>query len=366
MRFRTIDGLRGIAALAVVLYHLNAAARLTFEDWLPGWLDWLLRQGFLGVDIFFVLSGFVIAYSVRRADPSLRYLGLFAVRRSIRLDPPYWTAMFLEIAVQSVALRLGLSDAPLPSIEQVIAHFFYLQNLLGYGDIVSIFWTLCFEIQFYLFLVTLLVVRKHLLALLGPRPTEWISGIALAALFVLSVLMRYEIGGLTAPQGVAIIRWFQFFIGVCLWWVASGRVHWSALVAMWGFLVAVIVLEGVEPQQTLPIFVSGLIWWSYRRDRMATVLSGPVIQWLGTISYSLYLFHTTIGWRFVRISGKFGGQNASLWTSAPIFLAGVLICVVAAWLAWRLIERPSMDFSRRVALPKDAPVPERRTEGRLE
>ncbi len=360
MRFKTIDGLRGVAALAVVFYHLNSAARMTFDVWLPEWLDWLFKQGFLGVDIFFVLSGFVIAFSVRDANPSLRYLGLFAIRRSIRLDPPYWAAIILEIVVQSVALRLSYSDVPLPSIQDVIAHVFYLQNLLGYGDIVSIFWTLCFEIQFYLFLVILMVLRKHASRLLGPVVIEWVSGVVLAALFGLSIAMRYEVGGLTAPQGLAIIRWFQFFIGVCLWWVVSGRVHPSALLATWLVLVGVIGYEGAPPQQTLPIFVSGLIWWSYRRDGMATILSGRGIQWLGAISYSLYLFHTTIGWRFVRLSGRVVGEDAPLWLSSSIFGAGIAICAVAAWLAWWVLERPSMAFSRRIALPKRQGVAEGR------
>src|SRR5438477_5151495 len=146
MRLKTVDGLRGIAALAVVFYHLNLAARLSYGHWTPAWVDWLLHQGFLGVDVFFVLSGFVIPYSVRSGTFTLGFLGSFVIRRSIRLDPPYWVAIFLETGLIWLSLRGGASDASLPSATQLLAHFFYLQNLFEFGDIVPIFWTLCYEV----------------------------------------------------------------------------------------------------------------------------------------------------------------------------------------------------------------------------
>ena len=65
----------------------------------PAPLETALKLGFVGVDIFFVLSGFVIAYSVREARITPRFLGRFALRRSIRLDPPYWIT--IAIARQS-------------------------------------------------------------------------------------------------------------------------------------------------------------------------------------------------------------------------------------------------------------------------
>jgi len=355
MRFRTIDGLRGIAALAVVLYHLNEAARITFDPWLPGWLVWVLKQGFLGVDIFFVLSGFVIAYSIRDAQPSGAYLGRFALRRSIRLDPPYWAAIALEIGVQWVAIRLALSDEPLPSIPQLLAHFVYLQNLLGLGDIVNIFWTLCFEIQFYLMLVSMLVVRERLRVHLGERATSYMSSVALALLFVLSVGVRFEIAGLSCHPGLALIRWYQFFMGACVWWVASGAVRPGVVVGTWATLVAAIAWKGAPPQQAIPIVISGLIWWSYRRDRMATLFSGRALQFLGAISYSLYLFHTTIGWRTVRVAGRLLGPDVSPLVAVAVYLLGVVLCLAAAWAAWRLLERPSLALGHRIALPRRAP-----------
>jgi peptidoglycan/LPS O-acetylase OafA/YrhL len=352
VRFATIDGLRGIAAMAVVVFHLNEAARITYGDWLPPLIDWIFRRGFLGVDIFFVLSGFVIAYSVRNADLSGRFIGWFALRRALRLDPPYWAAVALEIGVQWLALRLALSASSLPSLPQVLAHLFYLQNLLGLGDIVDVFWTLCFEIQFYLALISLLVLRRKLAGWLGHRPTQWLSAITLASLFAASICLRYGVGGVSGHPGVALIRWYQFFMGACVWWVVSGKVRWHVLVATWTALLAVVIVERAEPLQLLPIGVSGLMWWSYRRDGMATILSNRVAQFLGAISYSLYLFHTTIGWRLIRISGSFLDETSHRAAMILVFAVSIAVCVLAAWIGWRILEEPSLGFSRRIALPK--------------
>jgi hypothetical protein len=87
-RFRTIGGLRGIVAFGVALFHFNSAIVRSASNWLPSWGETIPLNGFLGVEIFFVISGFVIAYSVWDGAYSFRYLGLFALRRSIRLDPP--------------------------------------------------------------------------------------------------------------------------------------------------------------------------------------------------------------------------------------------------------------------------------------
>src|SRR4030095_167086 len=97
LRFRTIDGLRGLAALTVVIFHLHGQVAWTARDWLPRGLAAVMERSFAGVDVFFVISGFVIAYSVREGSYTWNYLTRFAARRAIRLDPPYWFAIFLEV-----------------------------------------------------------------------------------------------------------------------------------------------------------------------------------------------------------------------------------------------------------------------------
>ena len=163
-RFLFVDGLRGIAAMLVVLGHFRGAVNETaVSEWIWSPIETFFSYGYLGVDIFFVISGFVISYSVRNADHTPGFLFRFGLRRSIRLDPPYWLTIFLEL----ILIKLGLLifphlDSSFPSLEKILAHFIYMQNLLGYGNILAVFWTLCYEVQFYLVFVSFLVLLRNL------------------------------------------------------------------------------------------------------------------------------------------------------------------------------------------------------------
>ncbi len=357
MRLKTIDGLRGVAALAVVCFHLNEATVQTYGPWIHHSVASLLSHGYLGVDVFFVISGFVIAYSVRNADLSLGFVGRFALRRSIRLDPPYWLAIAVESSLVWLALRIGWANSPLPSTGQVLSHLVYMQNILGYGNIVDIFWTLCFEIQFYIGLILLLVLGRAVARQFGPTIGQGLAVSALGGLFVYSVLVRYQVFGLSAPPGFAIIRWFQFFMGVSVWWTVSGKSSGLPLVGAWLLTAGVIILQNQPFYEAIPIVVSALIWWAYRRDRMASMLSSRPLQFLGTISYSLYLFHASVGWRLIKVSGLFLDKDLPRIAVALVFGLGVGVCVFASWVAWKLVERPSLTFSQRVTLAKKSTEP---------
>jgi peptidoglycan/LPS O-acetylase OafA/YrhL len=354
-RLKTIDGLRGIAALAVVVFHLGEASRVSYGDWVPAWVAWTIHQGSLGVDVFFVLSGFVIAYSVRSATYTVGFLGSFAVRRLVRLDPPYWVAIVLETALIWLSLKIVAAKVALPSVSQTVAHLAYMQHFLGLGDIVPVFWTLCFEVQFYLFLIGMLVlgtaVRRY-------TSTDYLAFAAFTAFYVLSLVMRYQLIELRVP-GLALVRWYQFFLGVLVWWVVAGKARARTLLGAWVLLVAAILWSGASPLETLPVAISGLLWWSYRRDRMASMLSWGPWQFLGAISYSLYLFHSSIGWRLVRAPDIFFGVAPAWWGVLIIYIGAILGAVGCSWVAWRYCERPFQRLSRSVGRPERAMTVER-------
>jgi peptidoglycan/LPS O-acetylase OafA/YrhL len=95
-RFVMVDSLRGIAALWVVFYHAYEGHHMTrLAEYLPTFVVTVIANGDLGVAIFFVLSGFVIAHSVSRQTVDVRFMGRFILRRSVRLDIPYWFSMLL-------------------------------------------------------------------------------------------------------------------------------------------------------------------------------------------------------------------------------------------------------------------------------
>ena len=101
-----------VAALAVVFYHVQGALNRGDQAWFPDSMRQLAGGGHFGVNVFFVLSGFVIARSVRDGSMTPAYLGRFTLRRSVRLDPPYWSA---------IAAR-GRVDRPRPCPVPVAGH----------------------------------------------------------------------------------------------------------------------------------------------------------------------------------------------------------------------------------------------------
>lgn len=146
-RFLYVDGLRELAALAVVLFHAHAGAHL---DRLPAVVGEILEHGDLGVPVFFTLSGFVIATvcatTWRRpasSDVSSR------VGPCVSLHPTTG-AIALVIGMQWLSARVTGQSFETPSAARVGAHLVYGQGLLRYPALNDIFWTLCYEIQFYL------------------------------------------------------------------------------------------------------------------------------------------------------------------------------------------------------------------------
>jgi peptidoglycan/LPS O-acetylase OafA/YrhL len=351
-----IDGLRGLAATLVVLFHLHGAVSRSASDWLWRPVDWMARQGYLGVDIFFVISGFVIALSVSKGAPTLSYLGRFILRRSIRLDPPYWSSILLEALLLALSLRFVAGVAvTLPTTPQLVAHLFYAQELLGYGSVVNIYWTLCYEIQFYLGFVGIMVLAGRL-----PERLRRPGGAALAVLlFVVSLWTRYVAPGVL-PHGLALDRWFQFFLGVLTWRVVSRRSPPVVLAGAWLALAVTVLATGAPLLQLLPIFLSGWVLLAVRDARWGWVLTRRPVQFLGAISYSMYLYHSSIGWRFVSLVQRLVPGQWPAATAVTVYLAGIAVSLGIAALLWWCIERPCLAWCHRIRLPRNTagdPVP---------
>jgi len=347
-RIESIDGLRGVAALLVVLFHLHLAVSRTATDWLWPPIDWIARNGAKGVDIFFVISGFVIAMSVSKGAGTVSYFGRFILRRSVRLDPPYWSAILLELVLLYSTLRF-FPERPvvLPTRPQLLSHFLYLQDLLGYGNIVLSFWTLCYEIQFYGFFVGLIVLRHYLPAAL--QSTRWTTLFA-GGLFLLSVWVRFVYPGL-APHGLFIDRWYQFFIGTLTYFAISEAGRLKMLFLAWVTLAVVLVSTSASLLQLLPIVVSAWLVLAARDLRWGRLLSARPLQFLGAISYSLYLYHASVGWRFISLAQKLIPGRWNSVTAIAVYLAGVGVSVLFSALMWRFIERPFLRLSQGIRMP---------------
>jgi peptidoglycan/LPS O-acetylase OafA/YrhL len=357
-RFTYIDALRGLAALAVAAYHFYHSTGLkgVFDESLPRLITAPLSRGYLGVQVFFVLSGFVIAFSQRDTFVTLRYLGNFALRRSLRLDPPYWVTIFAVILLNYVARRVGFGDLePLPSWPVVLANMAYLHDLLGLQQIVAVSWTLCIEVQFYLMLTVLVGLVQRLpgqRALLG-----WPSAGAFVVFIVLFAASLLDLARPRMHWSLFLPHWYMFFLGAVVWWTLDGRVHRAWVWVCAAAVVVVMVMfewgrgevpwhyqyfdrSAVAVATALSILIVGT------RGKLETLLSNRPLQFLGRISYSLYLAHAIAGGKVMKLGQKFVGTSPA--AAVFLFFLAFGVSILGAYVFYRLIERPSVELTKRL------------------
>ncbi len=353
-RFGMIDGLRGIAAIGVVIHHI-----IWFTPWdffgSEAATEWVYRIGYwgkCGVPVFFVISGFVIAHSLRKAAVTPGFIGKFFVRRSLRLDPPYWFAIVTVILFNFACVQWWNIEPPtaLPTFGQLVAHAFYLQNILGYENISVGFWTLCIEIQFYMLFVVMLGGAQYLsrryskssqLAATSPNaasPTALIvifAPIMFASLFTFTYFEELD-------------NWFLryyclFCLGACL---SACRNRMLPRSIAWIALALFAVRVGIEYQRGVfsGLAVGLLIVLADYRNALNSWLMWRFWQYFGKISYSLYLIHYPVAHLIMQLGKHCTGNDVTMiyvWMTVSLVAS-----IAAADILFRLVEAPSMAFAQ--------------------
>lgn len=329
------DGLRGIAAMWVVLFHLAEGNHVgALRAALPRWLDTcLFTWGHGGVGIFFVLSGFVMALTVERASLDGPNAARFVLRRLVRLCPPYWAAIALYAAM--TVAKGGAVHAG-----QLLANVLFLQGMAGVDNINIVFWTLCIEIQFYVAFAAMTWACDRVLPVAGRSgPRVVIAVLALA----------WPGGVLASPlwRGGFLPFWVFFMAGVIAFEGHRGNGTLRAVAGLFGAVLLGIgcqradMFSGVAGLTCLALVAS--TW----RDGMQTWLSARPLQVLGTVSYSLYLFHNAAIGIVFRALDKLMPHRTST-TDLLCAALAICACVGVAWFAWFSIERASIGWSRNV------------------
>ncbi len=342
-RLPFIDALRGIAAMWVLIFHIAEGGQIAaLQAVLPAWFNLaVFTSGHFGVPIFFVLSGLVIALSIGDDRVTAAYTGRFALRRAIRLDLPYWASIAITLAFVAIKSRmLPAADIHIASPGEILAHMFYLQEFLGLREINAVYWTLCYEVQFYLMFCALIGIAQAF------RRRDADSG-SLAMVFTLAALVSiiWPLVPALHLRGLALPNWHGFLLGAFAYWTLKGRMP-----TRW-FVVYALALIGVftttrDPFTAVCVTTATVILLVGRADKLRTWLSGPTLQLLGRISYSVYLLHLPV------VGASFFVLNKLL-PRTPLLdlLAGLVVVAVtcaAAQLFWWSVERPSTALAKRL------------------
>ena len=372
--FPAFDGLRGIAILPVLLLHVGVNL-LPSSDLLRE-----LTRGWYGVDLFFVLSGFLITRILLEEIERTGTLdvGRFYKRRVLRLGPAYVTMLTAVFAGAMIFDRAAL--ARVPQVLPALATYTYNYQLAARGphfDVLVVVWSLCVEEQFYL-------VWPWLLRCLRARRALWFCAGATILLCAyrtgLYALLNW--GHLERPTPASAI-WIYFAsdtrIGVILvgctaalllkhpdsrrLWARLRRARWFPCLALALLCVCVFFVTGGRPSSAswrsatfgyslgaymVAILIVALL---ARPSSIVTrALSWRPLVALGKVSYGVYLFHTLVAWLLLRAAHGAGIAHAGAYSPAAFAIGAVLVLVgtwIVAWLHYRFVERRFMAMRDR-------------------
>jgi peptidoglycan/LPS O-acetylase OafA/YrhL len=337
-RLAGLDGLRGLAALYVLLTHCWMLSYPGFPtNHGPRWLGWLLFSH-LAVVFFLVLSGFSLAVGPARNGWRLGGLGRYARRRAWRILPPYWAALAVSLLVAWAVTPQPHSSSP--TAGTVVVYGLLLQDLAVAPTPNGTFWSIAVEVELYVVLPLLLVLRRRLggaavlalatlpvvaLGLLVPgfastSPVDKLSGLTpqLAPLFAVGV-----VGAGIAAAGPRVRRlpwpWLAALAAapVLALIVGAGTV-WTARHYFWVDLT-------IGPAMTLLLVAVT----TGRPVPLVRLLDTRPVRELGTFSYSLYLVHLPV---VVVVSRTLGRQVPA---GLPAFAVTLAVAVPAALLLAR-------------------------------
>lgn len=348
--FGLLDALRGIAAVWVMLFHIEVSQFIPrLAAALPAKLNLVLfNWGQYSVLGFFVLSGFVIAHSLRHTVVSWHSLSQFCQRRLARLSPPYYFAIALFFAWQGCQTYWGWKTFPLdftlPSALQLLSHLFYIQELAGFDHYDGVYWTICLEIQFYLSFILLLGLSQWLHRRFAiAKATGWVF----TAWTLFCFLYNSGQTGLPFYRPLFLGWHFSFLAGVYAYWAWQRRCHPAVGYGYAGFIA---VTAPMSPAFAIAVAgSSSFILAAGQLHGLSSWLGGKVCQFLGKISYSLYLTHVTTNSIFF-----------SFWMQRPnqtvlTDLMGLLLCMATdiglATAAYYLIEKPAIRWSQSLKKP---------------
>jgi exopolysaccharide production protein ExoZ len=346
----SIQILRGIAALFVVIGHSQGLARELASFSLQSFKTWQLIPWGVGVDLFFVISGFIIAYTSEKYITMPEPRRSFAAHRIARLVPLYWfcTALFLGLLASKRGLGFAQAEV-FPSVQAIVTSLLFLptDGVLGNGlafPVYNLGWTLNYEMFFYA-LFALCLARSTVLSAL--RVLVLLGVIVLAgAIFNPGVLpLSFWYQPIILEFGTGILIAIAMRRGVTL--VLPIRI---GLVAIGSFLIVALPF-GQSPE------INGTLFNGFTRFYVLGVPSalliaaaalGPDVKprpWLtipieiGNASYSLYLVHP-----FAIFLTSMAFRRFGLVSSIPLPLLVVIVITLAtigAVISYRAFERPS-------------------------
>ncbi|MER5637500.1 acyltransferase [Kitasatospora sp. NPDC002227] len=348
-RMAALDGLRFLAAIVVVSYHYTAMGSVAWGGKSSQKLFPLLHHftaySWMGVQLFFLISGFVICMSSWG-----RSVGDFFISRVTRLYPAYWAAVLITATV----LAIWPTVLPRRSLHDVLVNLTMLQLPMGVTQVDGVYWTLWIEMKFYL-----------LFALVIWRGLNYRSAVAFCSLWTVATVITRETGSdfldiVVVPEyspffvaGIAFYLMYRFRPTPLLWGIVVMQFLLAQQAIMFNFRHEMRDLNYTVPEW--PVMVILTVMFAVMALLALGKLSWVRGKWLttlGALTFPLYLVHENIGWNLIH----------AFRTKLPHGVLVVLVTLAMLTLAWlinRLVEKP---LSKRVRAAVSRGVEEMRSQ----
>ncbi|HEY2826561.1 MAG TPA: acyltransferase [Pirellulales bacterium] len=345
-RVLMIDGLRGIAAMAIAWHHfaqywpLSDSAQPVLTDLLT-----LVHDYARVAQVFFVIGGFVMARSMSRRRWTGSEVGRFVLYRYCRLGLPYLAVIGLAIGACAVGrgyLPEELVGAP-PTLPQVLAHAVFLQDILGYGSLSAGLWFVCINFQLGLMYALILWMRDTVSGHQGAKCSRWRRDASLAMGFVLSATSLFYFN-LNERWSIWCVYFFaEFFLGV----LAQLALQ-NATTRKWFGWYVLLMATGIAFQWrwrlVTSLGVGLLLYFSERLEVRQQWSTSGIISRLGRISYSLFLIHFPVFIIVASIWLRF--EWGTPWQTLVGLGIAFIASLIAAEAFYRLVEESAARLSR--------------------
>jgi peptidoglycan/LPS O-acetylase OafA/YrhL len=326
-----LDLLRGLAAVSVTFYHFTTAH--TVPAFTSSTMNTLFSRGYLGVDVFFVISGFIIPYSLWNTSYKTRYLFSYLKKRLIRICPPAYLSLLvvlLQWAIISYLLPQNPNQFATLTAIRIFRNLTFTYYYLHPGWMNSVFWTLGIEIKFYAFI-----------------------GLFFNLLFKSSNLFYFILIFLLVSAGYFFVDKYDhgsfalsslFALGGATLFYVKKRITFS------GYLLLLILFGGISFfnigfEATVAGTITALV--------IAFVhLENYFFKLLGKISYSIYLIHIPAGHFTCIILSRFL-YPTSEFQNAGIIVFIFLIVSGFAYAFSEIVEAPFLRLARKVKLAQE-------------
>ena len=311
--------LRGFAALCVFIFHFRCMSP-GFKDVYPFFYR-TFSYGHNGVEIFFLISGFIITYTLKKQHYSISQLLKFMAKRAVRIDPPYLVTCIIAIALSGTFASMSKLYWVIPfNIKEFLAHAFYFVPFTPYRSYIIVFWTLFVEFQFYLLMGIFYFAFDN-------RYYKW----ALLILFSVSGFFETQYHGSVVfyyasifATGISLMdfyeeRKWQNFILPAVFSIMTGL--------RFGFPVAILLVACC--------FI--IVYYNHR---------SAILNFFGNISYSFYLLHALVITFVQCMAEKFHIPNTSYQLTK--MMIDIAITTGVSYLFYKVIEEPSQKLSKKL------------------